>query len=159
MDPEPSLTIIHQNLNNALPIVIIPTIMWFVSQFLKFSIYSAKHGLNFKYLFEYGHLPSSHSASMAALIYATYKFEGLSSPVFAIAFTVGLMTIFDAVKLRGYIGKYGETLNKLIKDSGFKKNNQYPRLKERVGHTITEVVTGAILGLIGAYLLVRLLYL
>ena len=34
---------------------IIPLIMWFVAQIIKFIIYSVKHGVDWKYLFEYGH--------------------------------------------------------------------------------------------------------
>ncbi|MBD3300663.1 MAG: divergent PAP2 family protein [Candidatus Moranbacteria bacterium] len=134
------------------PIVIIPIIMWMIAQLLKFTIFSVKHGINWKYLFEYGHMPSSHTATMTALIFSTGYYEGIYSPIFAVAFTMGAIVMSDAVKLRGYIGEYGKVLNQLTK----KQKENYPRLKERVGHTVREVVSGALLGLVGAFLLIQL---
>ncbi|MBD3244863.1 MAG: hypothetical protein GF335_02620 [Candidatus Moranbacteria bacterium] len=142
----------YENQGSVYPILLIPAIMWVISQILKFSIYSYKHGVNWKYLFEYGHMPSSHTSSVTALMFTIGYYEGIFSPAFAIAFTMGMIIIFDAVKLRGYIGSYGKILNKLIKDAGFK--NKYPRLKERVGHSISEVLSGVVLGITGSLLLI-----
>ena len=140
------------NGSNYHPIVLIPIMMWGIAQFLKFVIYSFKYGVNWKYLFEYGHMPSAHTSTMTSLIFTTGYYEGLYSPIFAVAFTVGAIVMFDAVKLRGYVGEYGKVLNQLTK----KEKNKYPRLKERVGHTVLEVISGAVLGLVGAFILIQI---
>jgi hypothetical protein len=135
---------------------IIPLIMWFVAQFLKFIIYSIKHGIDWKYLFEYGHMPSSHTACMTALFFTAGYYEGMHSSAFAISLIVGIIVIADAVKLRGYIGDYGKTLNKILHDEDMKMKNHYPILKERVGHTLGEVFSGALVGIVGSFLLIQI---
>ncbi|MBU2025298.1 MAG: divergent PAP2 family protein [Patescibacteria group bacterium] len=134
-------------------IVIIPSFMWASAQIIKFVVYSLKHGVNWKYLFEYGHMPSSHTACLTSLVFTTGYYQGIDSPVFAVAASIGLLTIYDAVKLRTYIGDYGKTINRFLKESGKK----YPRLKERVGHTMDEAVTGAFLGIVGSFILIEIL--
>lgn len=135
--------------------IIIPMIMWMSAQIIKFVLYSIKNGIDWKYLFEYGHMPSSHTSCMTSLIFVIGYYNGVESALFAITLTVGLITIYDALKLRMYIGDYGKTINRVIKDSGLKANG-YPKLKERVGHTLSEVVSGGILGLAGSALLTQL---
>ena len=133
-------------------IIIIPFLMWLFAQIIKFMIYSLKHGVHWKYLFEYGHMPSSHTACVTALIFSVGYYTGIGSPIFAVAFTLGLLTIYDAVKLRAYIGDYGKTINHLIKEQGV----DCPQLKERVGHTLGEAITGIFLGILGSLFLVQL---
>jgi acid phosphatase family membrane protein YuiD len=129
-------------------ILLIPLLMWVSAQIIKFFLYSFKHGLDWKFLFEYGHLPSSHTACVTSLMVVTGYYAGLNSPVFGVAFSLGILTIYDAIKLRAYIGDYGKTINRFIEEAG-KKN--YPKLKERVGHTATEAISGFVLGIIGSF--------
>lgn len=136
-------------------IIIIPMIMWVSAQIIKFTLYSMKNGVDWKYLFEYGHMPSSHTACMTSLVCATGYYADTRSPIFAVALTVALITIYDALKLRTYIGDYGKTINQIVRDSGLKTDG-YPELKERVGHTLSEVISGAVLGFGGSTLLIIL---
>ena len=133
--------------------VAIPFFLWVSAQIIKFFAHSLKHGVDWKYLFEYGHMPSSHTACVTAMIFTAGYYQGIDSPIFAIAFTMGTLTIYDAIKLRAYIGDYGKTINRLAKDYG-KKN--YPRLKERVGHTIGEATSGAVLGIVGSLIIIQI---
>ena len=132
----------------------IPLCMWISAQLIKFILYSAKHGLDWKYLFEYGHMPSSHTSCITSLIVTIGYYQGVSSPIFAVTLIIGLLTIYDAVKLRSYIGEYGKTLNKMVRETG--RTKRYPKLKERVGHTLTEALSGAALGMIGSVMLIML---
>jgi uncharacterized protein len=133
-------------------LVVIPLILWISAQIIKFVLYSSKHEFNWKYLFEYGHMPSSHTACVTALIFTAGYYEGIDSPVFAVAFSLGTLIIYDAIKLRTYVGEYGKTLNRLARETGKKK---YPQVKERVGHTFSEVFSGALLGIVGAFILIQ----
>ena len=135
--------------------IIIPMIMWISAQIIKFILYSVKNGIDWKYLFEYGHMPSSHTSCMTSLIFVIGYYNGINSALFAITLTVGLITIYDALKLRTYIGDYGKTINQVIRDSGL-KTDSYPKLKERVGHTLSEVLSGGTLGLAGSALLIQI---
>ena len=98
--------------------VAIPFFLWVSAQIIKFFAHSLKHGVDWKYLFEYGHMPSSHTACVTAMIFTAGYYQGIDSPIFAIAFTMGTLTIYDAIKLRAYIGDYGKTINRLAKDYG-----------------------------------------
>lgn len=116
-----------------------------------------------------GGMPSSHSALVTALSLSVARQEGISSPLFAIAFIVTAIVIYDAMGVRREAGEHAKVLNMLLeawdnsaflkkiedfsdkivykKDSSKKEKNKN-ELKEFIGHTPLEVVGGVILGII-----------
>jgi hypothetical protein len=130
--------------------IFIPVFVGGITQVTKFSIYSWKYGFNWSYFFTHGHMPSTHSAFVTSLIFSTGHLAGYDSAAFLIAFSLGIIIIDDALRLRMYLGDQGRYLNMLIEN--LKMNpEKYPRLKERIGHRSSEVVVGIIYGFILAY--------
>lgn len=137
-------------------LIIIPFAAGLFAQVLKFIIFSAKHGLNWRFLFEYGHMPSSHTAMMSALIFAIGYYEGANTAEFATALVLTVLVISDALRLRMYIGSYGKTLNNLLDHLGLEDDSIPPKLKERVGHRPSEILAGIVVGVITALVLIRI---
>lgn len=126
-------------------IVIIPIVVGLFTQFLKFIIYSAKNGLKWEYFFTHGHMPSAHTAFVVSTVTTLGYYAGTTSPVFALAVVFAVLIIDDAVRLRIYLGDQGRYLNMLIEQLSLDKK-KFPRLKERIGHRISEVIVGGLIG-------------
>ena len=62
--------------------------------------------------------------------------------------------MYDASGVRRAVGKQAAILNQIIDDVHHKKHIKQERLKELVGHTPKEVLFGAILGILTAYIFV-----
>ena len=137
-------------------VFIIPLIVGLVVQVIKFILYSIKHGWDIKYIMTHGHMPSAHTAFMVSLVTSVGIYEGVNSGAFAVAVAMGFIVIDDAVRLRMILGDQGRYLNMLIEQLKISEE-QFPRLKERVGHRISEVIVGGILGFALTILLASIL--
>jgi len=127
-----------------------PFLAWLAAGILKFIINSIKSKQWAFGLIGYGGLPSNHSAivsSMASLI--AFK-EGLNHPAFGVALTLAFIVILDASSLRRQIGKHAQALNSLAAAS-----NTQLTLRERMGHTPIEILSGIAVG----YLIAASVYL
>ena len=103
-----------------------------------------------------GGMPSSHSATVCALATATALQYGVSSFEFAVSAVFALVVMYDAIGVRQESGKQAKVLNDMIdiflhmgKDMDIEK-----QLKEFIGHTPLQVLAGAILGIITAYVII-----
>ncbi len=94
-----------------------------------------------------GGMPSGHSAGVSALVVAVAYLEDISSTAFMISAAFALVVMYDAISLRNQTGLHAKALNKL--KSGTK-------LEESLGHTLPEVVAGAVFGSIVAFLLLNI---
>ncbi len=115
------------------------------AQTLKFILFSAKHGLKWEYFFAHGHMPSAHTAFVISTLTSIGYYEGTSNGVFALAFIFAFLIIDDALRLRMYLGDQGRYLNMLV-DQLTVDRKKFPRLKERIGHRISEVIIGGVIG-------------
>ncbi|MDN6294309.1 MAG: divergent PAP2 family protein [Alkalibacterium sp.] len=118
-----------------------------------------------------GGMPSSHSAGVTALITSLFIEYGINSPFVAIAFTFGIIVIFDSMGVRRQSGEHGIIINGLIRDfddlkKAFSKYHHEEVLKDDdeelrsrgfLGHKPIEVFFGIISGIIIA-LVVSLFY-
>ena len=96
-----------------------------------------------------GGMPSSHSATVCAMVVATGRYCGVSSPTFAIAAVLSIIVMYDAMGVRYETGEQAKLLNLMFNewvDQGFAQFPHGKKLKEMVGHTPIEVLTGAALG-------------
>ncbi len=104
-----------------------------------------------------GGMPSAHSAFVCAAFLATAKSEGVSSPLFALSFILASVVMYDAMGVRHETGKQAKILNKLLDDwLNDEEEEELPvvkKLKEKVGHTPLEVLSGALLGILIAVLI------
>ena len=136
------------------PLINVAVVSWWAAQILKTSIHLFKHG-EFKKerLSGAGGMPSSHSATVCAMVVATGRYCGVNSPIFAIAAELSIIVMYDAMGVRYETGEQAKVLNRMFTewmDQGFEQF-QLPhgkKLKEMVGHTPIEVVTGAALGIV-----------
>ncbi len=140
------------------PIITIAVCSWVSAQVLKTLINAALMGkITIERLFGDGGMPSAHSATVCSMAIATARYAGTASPVFAVAAILACITMHDAMGVRRETGEQAKILNRLINDwiDHGAQNNPFladKKLKEMVGHTPIEVISGAILGiLIGSF--------
>jgi acid phosphatase family membrane protein YuiD len=123
-----------------------PFLAWLVAGVSKFIINSIKAKQLAFGLIGYGGLPSNHSAivsSMAALIALK---EGIGHPAFGVAITLAFIVMLDANSLRRQVGKHAESINKLTLELPARDV-----LRERMGHSLMEIVAGVIVGVITTF--------
>lgn len=89
-----------------------------------------------------GGMPSAHSATLVALTTVIGLQEGLNSAVFALAALLSAIVMYDAIMVRFSSGQQGDLLNALIREH---KTKLKP-VRVAHGHTVVEVVVGAVLG-------------
>jgi len=94
-----------------------------------------------------GGMPSGHSAFVSALVVVVANHEGVGSTAFMISAVLALVVMYDAVNLRNQAGLHAKILNTLVKKAN---------LEESLGHTLPEVVVGAIFGSLVAFGLLSL---
>ena len=141
-------------------IAILPVAVGCIIWIIKFIVFYVHHNFNWSYAVEhgttYGHMPSAHTGFVTALVTSVGYYEGLNSGAFAVAVALAIIVVDDALRLRIYMGDQGRRLNFIIEQLKISKKD-FPRLKERVGHRKSEVIVGAILGVLLTYLLATML--
>ena len=139
--------------NKILDIVIVSLL---TAQTLKVIFYFFKEKkLNFRKYLDTGSMPSSHTASVISLATAVGISEGVSSVFFAISAVFAIIVMYDATGVRQAVGKQAAVLNKIIESIHNREDFTLleGRLKELIGHTPLEVLGGAILGVLIAFLM------
>ncbi len=123
---------------------------WFLAQMIKVftGIFGVKKFSLVELFFGTGGMPSSHSATVAALATASALSCGLKSSEFAITIVLALVVIRDASGIRNEVGKHARAINKMLIDLATSEDlqSQETALKELVGHTPLQVFVGVILG-------------
>lgn len=135
-------------------LLMLPIIAWTLAQLLKAIIDLILNGkFNLERMFGSGGMPSSHSALVCSLCVGAAKKFGLSSAYFAITFAFAAVVMYDAMGVRLETGKQARLINIILDDlreygQGLSKDLGQKKLKELVGHTPLQVLSGAILGII-----------
>lgn len=137
-------------------IFLIPIAVGVIVQLMKFIVFSLKHGWDWHYAMTHGHMPSAHTGFIVSLVTSIGYYDSLTSGAFAVAVALAIIVIDDAARLRMYMGDQGRYLNMLIRQLNVSEE-QFPRLQERVGHRVSEVIVGGILGFILTIVLAKLL--
>lgn len=101
-----------------------------------------------------GGMPSAHTATIVSASTAIGIVEGWSSAVYALSLIMAFIVMYDASGVRRSVGTQAKMLNNIIKDFYKHKHFEEDILKELIGHKPTEVVVGAVLGIIIANLMV-----
>lgn len=94
------------------------------------------------YLTRSGGMPSGHAASFGAATTYLGLAEGWGSPIFALAFCMMIIVIYDAVNVRFAVGEQGKILTALV--DNYHAKGKKTRLVE--GHTVPQVAVGLLLG-------------
>jgi len=131
-------------------------IAWTLAQLIKLPLnYAVRHEWDWSLLIAAGGMPSSHSALVMGVSTAVGLQEGWTSPLFAIAFIVAMIVIYDATGVRRHAGDHARVLNLMIDELLTGHPLAEKELKEVLGHTPREVIAGVLLGILIAYLMVR----
>lgn len=100
-------------------------------------------------LFATGGMPSSHSSTVVAMATSVGLIDGFNSTNYAISVCFATVVMFDAAGLRRNASKQAMVLNRMIKELLSPESNvRTVKLKEFLGHTPTEVLVGALLGVV-----------
>ncbi len=123
---------------------------WAVAQVMKvFITWLIEKKFNWRRCFGMGGMPSSHTAFVVSMALMCGLQEGFGSAVFAVAFILMAVVIYDALGVRAETGKQGAVLNQLIREILIEgKPITEERLKELVGHTPLEVLGGLTVALV-----------
>lgn len=98
-------------------------------------------------LFATGGMPSSHSSTVVAMSTSIGLIDGFDSTTYAMAVCFATVVMFDAAGLRRNASKQAMVLNRMIKELFSAESHvNAVKLKEFLGHTPTEVLVGAVLG-------------
>ena len=129
--------------------IYIPFFLWFAVQTFKviYDLVTTKK-FNFKRIMGAGGMPSSHSAIVTGLATLIGKYEGVDTPIFALALIVAFVVMYDACGVRRAAGKQAALLNKIVETPGLSGVQVSERLVEVLGHTPTQVIVGALIGVI-----------
>ena len=103
---------------------------------------------NFKRIFGAGGMPSSHSAVVMVITVMIGKAAGFGSYAFAVSMIFSLVVMYDAAGVRRAAGKQATVLNKIIETPGLTGLEVQEKLLEALGHTPTQVIVGALIGII-----------
>lgn len=132
-----------------------------IAQALKpLSSYIKTRKWNLHLFFDSGGLPSSHSSMVSALVLSVGLVEKFSSTIFAVTVVFAFIVMYDAANIRFYAGRNIQTTRQLIRD--LKANKIHSPIlndpiyeaptKEILGHSWLEVICGALLGLVVAWI-------
>lgn len=117
---------------------------WVIAQGLKyvFAVVRQRSFRQLRQLYLSGNMPSSHSATVVALVTVIALIDGVQSPIFAVAALFAAIVMYDAMMVRRSSGEQGLAIQELIKS--LKSSVRLPRAAK--GHTPLEVLVGALLG-------------
>ena len=129
--------------------IYVPFLLWFLIQLFKviWDLVTTKK-FNFKRIMGAGGMPSSHSAVVTSLATLIGKYEGIKTPIFALAVVFSFIVMYDAAGVRRAAGKQASLLNKIISTPGLTSIQVQEKLVEVLGHTPIQVVVGAVIGIV-----------
>jgi hypothetical protein len=134
--------------------LVIPVSVWAISQLIKLFVTLAREKrFDWWFLFRSGGMPSSHTALVCALATAVAMMWGLNSVAFAITAILAMVVMYDAAGVRQAVSRQSIILNRIVKELREKRpRDEVERdLREFIGHTQFQVIAGAILGVLVAW--------
>lgn len=135
------------------PCVAAPVLAWLLSQLIKFLLALTHTGILLpERLVGSGGMPSAHSATVCALAASVAITSGVGGTDFALAAVFALVVMYDARGVRWEAGRHAKILNELMtraSSSGQPFSSERP-FHELVGHTMLQVICGAVLGILVA---------
>jgi hypothetical protein len=124
---------------------------WALAQLIKVPYaYLQEKRWNWSLLFRAGGMPSSHAALVTAITHAVGLYVGFDDPLFAVAFMVAMVVVYDATGIRRQAGLHAALINAMIDDLASGHALKGEQLLEVLGHTPLEALAGVIMGLIVA---------
>jgi uncharacterized protein len=140
-------------------ILLISICSWAIAQIIKVIVILVQEKrIAWNYLFTSGGMPSAHTATVCALATSIAMIDGLGSISFSIAFVLAVIVMYDAAGVRQSVGQHSVILNLIVKELSTKvtKLEREKDFREFIGHTPFQVLIGALLGILIAWLWVFL---
>lgn len=136
------------------PLINVAVAAWVAAQLLKTLVDTVKHKQFDRHrLAGAGGMPSSHSAVTCAVLLTSYYMYGFNSPIFALAFVIALIVMYDATGVRWAAGLHAKAINHIVEfleeedqDGRQALRELIPKLNESLGHRVREALCGAGLG-------------
>lgn len=99
-------------------------------------------------------MPSTHSAAVSALYTIVGLESGFDSLLFAVTLVIAMIVMYDARGVRRAAGEQAEAINYLLDIEADIEHRQHKiLLEQRIGHTLYQVIGGALWGMGMAYFL------
>jgi len=136
-------------------VLVISVCAWVVAQLIKvFAGLAREKSLDLRYLIASGDMPSAHTALVCALATATAITQGFNSATFAITAILAMVVMYDAAGVRRSVSKQSIIINRIVKEVRIShpKGEIEHDLREFIGHTPFQVIVGAVLGILIAWL-------
>ncbi|XP_062001513.1 uncharacterized protein LOC133718668 [Rosa rugosa] len=124
---------------------------WFMAQSIKVVLnFFVERKWDLRILYASGGMPSSHSALCTALTTSVALCHGVADSLFPVCLGFSLIVMYDAIGVRRHAGMQAEVLNVVVEYlfQGHPINQK--KLKELLGHTPSQVLAGAVLGIVVA---------
>jgi acid phosphatase family membrane protein YuiD len=132
-------------------VLIAGLISWFFGQFLKVPMeYLINRRINWGLWFSSGGMPSTHSSLMVSVTLSSGLNYGFDSAIFAVAFAISMIVVYDATGVRRQAGIHAQKINQLFEELLRGDKIEMDKLKEVLGHTPAQVLGGVILGVVVA---------
>lgn len=122
---------------------------WFVAQVIKTILhFIVNRNLDLKRMVGSGDMPSSHSAFVCAATMAIGQVCGWRDPMFSLSAAMALVVMYDACNVRRCAGEQAKVLNIILEhwEEIPPELKGCKQLNENLGHTLPQVLAGALLG-------------
>lgn len=129
----------------------VPFISWFIAGLCKFFFNSYIHRKLAFNLIGYGGMPSNHSAIVSSIAAYIGFVDGINNPVFGLAVANAFIIMLDANSLRRQVGRHAAAINILLAD-----DPKFIKLRERMGHSVSEIFIGMLVGISVAFLVFKI---
>ncbi|KAF5464466.1 hypothetical protein F2P56_014540 [Juglans regia] len=124
---------------------------WLIAQSMKmFLNFFIERKWDLRLLFASGGMPSSHSALCTALTTSVALCHGVADSLFPVCLGFSLIVMYDAIGVRRHAGMQAEVLNMIVEDMFQGHPISKRKLKELLGHNPSQVLAGALLGIVVA---------
>lgn len=123
-----------------------PILGWLAAQFVKFLLALRRNQTrDYSIFFKSGSMPSSHTATMVALLTVVGIIDGVGSTAFGIVGVLSGVVVYDALNVRRAVGEQGKVLGELARKA--KITDHFYTAK---GHVPVDVVVGVPVGVLSA---------
>ncbi|KAA8516178.1 hypothetical protein F0562_019357 [Nyssa sinensis] len=124
---------------------------WLIAQSTKVILnFFVERKWDLRIMFASGGMPSSHSALCTALTTSVAICHGVADSLFPVSLGFSLIVMYDAIGVRRHAGMQAEVLNMIVEDLFQGHPISKRKLKELLGHTPSQVLAGALLGIVVA---------
>ena len=122
--------------------IFMPIIAWIIAGSMKFLLNYIRFGNQARSMIGYGGFPSTHTTIMSSVVFLAGFRNGFETSLFSLGLGALLIVVIDAHGLRRKVGEQAHIINNM---------QDKTILRERIGHSWSEILGGFVLGILIAY--------